>query len=99
MTAESNTTPYDNTADPWTFTGDAPELEEQIEQALARFELLPENFAGQFYRFHHALQNGTELPVPLADAAHRWSSSRPYTTPPRPASPSTYQPTSLPITC
>jgi predicted dehydrogenase len=68
LTAESNTQPYDNTADPWTFTGDTPELAQQIEDALARFEPLPEGFAGQFYRFREALQRDTELPVTLADA-------------------------------
>lgn len=68
LTAESNTEPYANTADPWTFTGDSPELEAQIEEALTRFMPLPEGFEGQFYRFHQALQNDTELPVTLAEA-------------------------------
>jgi predicted dehydrogenase len=68
LTAESNTKPYSNTSDPWTFAGDSPELREQIEETLARFVALPEGFAGQFYRFHQALQQGAELPVTLADA-------------------------------
>lgn len=68
LTAESNTEPYRNTADPWTFTGDSPELEKRIEETLSRFVPLPENFEGQFYRFYQALQNNTELPVALADA-------------------------------
>jgi predicted dehydrogenase len=68
LTAESNTQPYHNSFDPWTFTGDTPELAEQIEEALGRFVPLPERFPGQFYRFHQALQHGTELPVTLADA-------------------------------
>jgi predicted dehydrogenase len=68
FSAESNTRPYSNAGDPWIFTGDTPELDAQIQAALARFEPLPEGFAGQFYRFYEALQNGGELPVTLADA-------------------------------
>lgn len=68
LTAESNTEPYANTADPWTFTGDSPELEAQIEEMLARFVPLPEGFKGQFYRFYQALQNDSTLPVTLDEA-------------------------------
>jgi predicted dehydrogenase len=68
LTAESNTRPYANTADPWTFTGDSPELDAQIEETLARFVSFPEGFEGQFYRFHRALQNGSALPVTLVEA-------------------------------
>jgi predicted dehydrogenase len=68
FTAESNTQPYRNSSDPWTFTGDTPEAAARIETALARFEPLPEGFEGQFYRFHTALRDGTPLPVTLADA-------------------------------
>jgi predicted dehydrogenase len=62
---------YANTSDPWTFTGDSPEIDQQIKDTLAHFEPLPEGFAGQFYRFQRALQRqagSTELPVTLADA-------------------------------
>jgi predicted dehydrogenase len=68
LSAESNTDPYQNSGDPWKFTGDSPEIGAQIHEALSRFTPLPEGFAGQFYRFHQALDNGTELPVTLADA-------------------------------
>ena len=68
LTAESNTQPYANTYDPWTFTGDSPEIEQQIQDTLAHLEPLPEGFAGQFYHFHQALRDNTELPVTLADA-------------------------------
>ncbi len=68
LTAESNTEPYANTSDPWTFTGDAPEAERRIQATLAHFEPMPEGFAGQFCRFYQALQKGTEGPVTLADA-------------------------------
>jgi predicted dehydrogenase len=68
LSAESNNRPYNNSGDPWDFVGDTPELQAQIEQTLADFKPLPEGFAGQFYRYYYALQNGTELPVTLADA-------------------------------
>lgn len=68
LTAESNTAPYRNTTDPWTFTGDSPEIDDQINEALTRFTPLPEGFVGQFYRFSEALRNGTDFPVTLADA-------------------------------
>jgi predicted dehydrogenase len=68
LVAESNTRPYTDSGDPWTFVGDTPELDEQIAATLAEFEPLPEHYAGQFYRFHDALQTGGELPVTLADA-------------------------------
>ena len=68
LVAESNTRPYTNSHEPWTFVGDTPELQERIDQALAAFVPLPERFPGQFYRFHQALQAGTELPVTLRDA-------------------------------
>jgi predicted dehydrogenase len=68
LTAESNTQPYHNSHDPWTFTGDSPEIQVNIEAALAQFQPLPERFPGQFYRYHQARHTNTELPVTLADA-------------------------------
>jgi predicted dehydrogenase len=68
LVAESNTRPYTNSGDPWTFTGDTPELTEQIEQVLAEFQPLPEHYAGQFYRFYDALHAEGAMPVTLADA-------------------------------
>ena len=68
FTAESNTQPYDNSKDPWTFTPDSPALSQQIEQSLSQFVPLPERFTGQFYRFYQALVHDTELPVTLRDA-------------------------------
>ena len=35
LSAESNTAPYRSTHDPWTFTGDSPEVDERIRKALA----------------------------------------------------------------
>ncbi len=68
LSAESNTDAYGNSADPWTFTGDSPEIEAQIQAAWQRFQPQPENFAGQFTRFYAALRDQTELPVTLNDA-------------------------------
>jgi predicted dehydrogenase len=68
LSAESNTRPYTNTGDDWTFTGDSPEIDARIAQALSRFEALPEGTQGQLYRYHCAMQSGAELPVILADA-------------------------------
>ncbi len=68
LTAESNTQPYANTSDPWTFTGDSPEIDQQIRNTLANLAPLPEGFAGQFYHFHQALRHNSELLVTLADA-------------------------------
>jgi predicted dehydrogenase len=68
LTAESNTQPYTNTSDPWTFTGDSPELQQRIDEALSRFSPEPEGYVGQFARFHAAMQEGAEPPVTIADA-------------------------------
>jgi len=68
LTAESNTEAYQSTSDPWTFTGDSPDIQRQIEETLSLFVALPEDFEGQFYRFFKAVQNNTQLPVTLADA-------------------------------
>src|SRR5437867_1450525 len=68
LSAESNTAPYRNSRDPWTFTGDSSEVDERIEELLRGFVPLPEGFAGQFYRFHEALASGAELPVTLIEA-------------------------------
>jgi len=68
LSAESNTAPYRSTHEPWTFTGDTPEIDERIAATLARFEPRAEGFAGQFSRFYQALESGTELPVTLGDA-------------------------------
>lgn len=68
LVAESGTAPYNNSADPWKFTGDSPELQKEIDEALAKFVPQHEGFAGQFSRFCNALASRTELPVTIADA-------------------------------
>jgi predicted dehydrogenase len=68
LTAESNLQAYSNTSDQWSFIGDTPEMDKRIQDALIRFESLPEGKTGQFHRFYNAMQSGGELPVTLADA-------------------------------
>lgn len=68
LVAESNTDAYNHSHDPWLFKGDTPELDAQIQAALARFEPQPERFVGQFYRFYHTLRDSAPLPVTLDDA-------------------------------
>jgi predicted dehydrogenase len=68
VTAESNTEPYANSCDPWSFSFNATGNEKQMKHALEQFAPASERYAGQFYRFYQALRNGTELPVTLADA-------------------------------
>ena len=68
LTAESSLAPYQPSFDPWTFTGASPQMDAEIEAALADFEPAPELYAGQFARFHTALENGGDPPVTLADA-------------------------------
>jgi len=67
LTAESNINSYRSTWEPWYFTGDSPEIDQKIQETLSRFEPLPEGYEGQFWRFHQALHNNTELPVTLAE--------------------------------
>jgi predicted dehydrogenase len=65
LTAQSNTEPYTNSSDPWTFTGSDAAA---VDAALATFEPRHEAFLGQFERFGEALRDGTDLPVTLDDA-------------------------------
>lgn len=68
VTAESNTEPYANSREPWSFSFDARGNKKQMEFALGEIKTAPERYAGQFDRFYDALRDGTELPVTIADA-------------------------------
>lgn len=68
VSAESNTEPYANSREPWTFSFSKGSEPSGMADVLNRMKPLPEGYAGQFYRFHEALRNGTELPVTLEDA-------------------------------
>lgn len=68
MSAESNTTAYAYSSDPWTFTGDSTEHASRIEESLRSFAPGLQGFAGQFLAMHEALSAGTDLPVTLQSA-------------------------------
>ncbi|MEQ9811976.1 MAG: Gfo/Idh/MocA family oxidoreductase, partial [Azospirillaceae bacterium] len=71
LTVESNSTAYEFTGDPWTFTAPDAERQRAVDGALADLpETYPagESFAGQFAAFHRALVTGTTPPVTLADS-------------------------------
>ncbi|MCU1352956.1 MAG: oxidoreductase domain protein [Acidimicrobiales bacterium] len=68
LSAESNTEPYANGGDPWTFTPADDEVAARVDAALAAFEPQGEDYAGQLERYAAARRDGTELPVTLADA-------------------------------
>ena len=68
LTAESNTDPYANSEDPWTFNGDTPEINQQISTALAHFNTTPSGFEGLFTQFSDALRTGGMPPITLEDA-------------------------------
>jgi predicted dehydrogenase len=68
LSAESNSEPYGNTSEPWTLSGDTPEIDEEIQLALKEFQPLPEGMPGLFYRYYQSMKQGAELPVTLEDA-------------------------------
>ena len=68
LVAESNTSPYRNAAEPWTFATADPEWTTKVEDALARFAGGPQGYAGQLARFHAARRRGEPLPVTIEDA-------------------------------
>ena len=69
VTVESNLAPYaDNTAEPWSFVATSLENQALIDAALADFVPQLEGYAGQFSRFHTAVQTNGRLPVTLAEA-------------------------------
>lgn len=68
LVAESNTSAYENSSDPWTFTPDTQSAAEEIDRVLSAFEPEPEGYVAQFVGLHRALTEGGEPPVTLADA-------------------------------
>ena len=67
--AESNTSAYESSAEPWEITPDTPEAAAEIERVLADRTPQPEGWWGQFERYADFL-DGTvaDPPVMLADA-------------------------------
>ncbi|MGK2928487.1 MAG: Gfo/Idh/MocA family protein [Acidimicrobiales bacterium] len=68
LSAESNTEPYENHREPWTYVADSEDDQAAIDEALATFEPGPELYKGQFARLADALRRGHRPPVTLADA-------------------------------
>jgi predicted dehydrogenase len=68
LSAESNTEPYANSAEPWVFSFPEEKRDERIESALAEFTPSAEGYEGQFRRFYHSFTQAESLPVSLADA-------------------------------
>jgi predicted dehydrogenase len=68
LSAESNTEPYANSAEPWVFSFPEEKQDEPIERALAEFTPSAEGYEGQFRRFHHSCSQVEPPPVTLADA-------------------------------
>jgi predicted dehydrogenase len=68
LTAESNTKTYAAASEPWKFTGDNPDVEAAMAEALSRFTPMAEGFSGQFTAFYDCLRSGAEFPVTMADS-------------------------------
>lgn len=68
LVAESNTEPYENHREPWTFVGDCDDDQAAVDEALATFEPAPELYKGQFARLAAAVRTGGPPPVTLEDA-------------------------------
>ena len=70
LTAESNTSPYTSSSDPWTFTGADAAVKARIDEVCAAVDRAApaESYQRQFELFHAAITSGEELPVTLRDA-------------------------------
>jgi predicted dehydrogenase len=66
LSAESNTMPYANGCEPWTFVGDTPEAVTAIEATTVKPG--PEGWTGQFAALADGLRTGEGPPLRLADA-------------------------------
>lgn len=68
LVAESNTHPYEYSGDPWTFTGNSPEIDHEVTAALEQFRPGPEGYDAQFIGLHEALRCGCPCVVTLEEA-------------------------------
>jgi predicted dehydrogenase len=68
LSAESNTEPYANSAEPWAFSFPEEKPDERIQRALMEFTPTAEGYEGQFRRFYDSLRQATPPPVSLTDA-------------------------------
>lgn len=68
LCAESGTSAYESSADPWEITPDDPEAAAAIDAVLGDWSPRPEGWWGQFERYADARDAGLAPPVTLADA-------------------------------
>ncbi len=68
FSAESGTSAYESSSDPWDITPDDPEAEAAIAELLGEWTDRPEGWWGQLERYADARDAGTAPPVTLADA-------------------------------
>ena len=66
--AESGTSAYESSADPWEITPDDPEAAAAIDAAVGEWAPRPEGWWGQFERYADTRDAGGPPPVTLADA-------------------------------
>jgi predicted dehydrogenase len=66
--AESGSSAYESSSDPWEITPDDPDSEAAIADVLGGWNDRPEGWWGQFERLADALDSGDAPPVTLADA-------------------------------
>lgn len=68
LSAESGTSAYESSSDPWDIHPDDEAAAAAIEDVIGGWETRPEGWWGQFERFADALDTGADPPVTLADA-------------------------------
>jgi len=68
FSAESGTSAYESSADPWAITPDDEAADAKVGAVVDGWDARPEGWWGQFERYADALDAGTDLPVTLADA-------------------------------
>lgn len=72
LVAESNTSAYNNSSDPWTFTADDPGRQAALDDAIAALGAdgapSSEEYQRQFELFHASIHDGAAPPVTVADA-------------------------------
>jgi predicted dehydrogenase len=68
FSAESGTSAYESSADPWTITPDDDAAAADVARIVDAWTERPEGWWGQFERYADALDAGTDPPVTLADA-------------------------------
>lgn len=68
LVAESNSTPYDCSSDPWKFVGASPEIEKRISEALLDWKSGPEGYDAQFLDAYRVIREGEQGVAQLSDA-------------------------------